>query len=134
MKVVSLYKDLKLKYLEYVILIKVGTFYEVYGEEAYILSNLFNYKVKEAGTNIRVGFPITAYNKVTDRLNSFKINYVVYDKEIILKKRFKLNNYSNYLCNDLSIDERIGIITQKLNILKENSKIDSILKKVENII
>ena len=81
-KVVERYKALKEKYPKYVILIKIGNFYEIYGEEAYIVHNLFNYKIRKDKDYIRVGFPIIAGTKVFEKLKKFKINFIiVIDKE-----------------------------------------------------
>ena len=124
MKLVDTYNSYKTKYSKYVIMIKCGNFYEVYGEETYIISNLFNYKIKEISGIKRVGFPIIAYNKVASKLNSFKINYIVIDNKVIKKK---------YL-NDLNIDDRINKIYLRLKILSNGSNINNILKSIESII
>lgn len=76
MKLKETYNIYKVKYPKYVIMIKCGNFYEVFGEEAYILNNLFGYKVKEVNGIKRVGFPIISFNKVIDKLKRFKINYI----------------------------------------------------------
>lgn len=47
MKLKETYFLKKEKYLEYIILIKCGNFYEVLGDDAYILNTLFNYKIKK---------------------------------------------------------------------------------------
>ena len=113
-------------------MIKCGNFYEVYGEETYIISNLFNYKIKEISGIKRVGFPICAYNKVTSKLNIFKINYIFIDNKII-KKKFNKNNYDEYL-NHLNIDDKINKIYLRLKILSNGSNINNILKEIESII
>lgn len=58
MKIYDVYKDNKVKYKEYIVLIKVGNFYETYGEDGYLLNNLFDYKIKDIGDVKRVGFPL----------------------------------------------------------------------------
>lgn len=131
MKLKDTYGIYKKKYNKYVIMIKCGSFYDIYGEEVYIINNLFGYKINKVGNYCRVGFPIIAYNKVICKLNNFKINYIVIGEDII-KKRFKNNNYDSYL-NDLSIDERISKINEKLNILKLDSSINNILNSIEKI-
>lgn len=132
MKLVATYKSYKEKYPKYVIIIKCGTFYEVYGEEIYILNNIFGYKIKEVGGLARVGFPITSYNKVTNKLNIFKINYLVIDGGV-LKNKFSRNRYDYYTSN-LDIDNRINKISEKLRLLRDSSKINNILGSIENII
>ena len=86
MKLIDVYKTNKQKYPKYVVMIKSGNFYEIYGEECYIMNNLFNYKIKDVNNINRVGFPIVAYNKVTDKLNRFKINYLIIDNNVTKKK------------------------------------------------
>lgn len=131
MKLKDTYDMYKRNYNKYVIIIKCGSFYKVFGEECLIINNLFNYKIKKYSNSKRVGFPIIAYNKVTGKLNHLKINYIDIDENII-KKRFKNNNYDSYL-NDLSIDERINKIYEKLNFLKLDSNINYILNSIEEI-
>ena len=131
MKLIDTYKTYKEKYPKYVIMIKCGNFYEVYGEESYIINNLFDYKIKEVGGLIRVGFPIISYNKVTERLNKFKINYVVIDNEV-KRKKFNKNCYDKYISN-LEIDKRINYIKERLILLKESPSIVSVLESIEGI-
>lgn len=132
MKLIDIYRVNKEKYPKYVIMIKCGNFYEVYGEEVYIINNLFNYKIKDFNGINRVGFPLISYNKVTLKLDKFKINHIVIDDNIY-KKRFNKNNYDNYISH-LSIDERINNIFNRISILKNTSKINNILESIENII
>lgn len=132
MKLKDTYNMYKQKYQKYIIIIKCGNFYEVYGEEAYILNNLFGYKIKNVSGLTRVGFPIISYNKVTDKLKKFKINYVVVNDGTI-RKKFNKNNYDKYISN-LDIDKRINNIKDKLVLLKEKPSIIKVLEKVENLI
>ena len=74
MKIIEKYNLNKNKYPKYIILIKVGIFYETYNEDAYILNNLFNYKIKEINNNKRLGFPTNSYDKVITKLKEFQIN------------------------------------------------------------
>ncbi len=133
MKVIDVYNENKAKYSKYVILIKVGIFYETYNEDAYILNNLFNYKIRNINNVKQVGFPVNSYDKVITKLNKFKINYLIIDKEII-RKKFNKNNYNEFLNKNLSLDERINNIYSKLNVLKEKSNINQILNRIEDIL
>lgn len=134
MKIYEVYKDKKTKYEKYVVLIKVGTFYETYGEDGYLLNNLFDYKVKDVGGVKRVGFPLVAYNKVIAKLKSFKINYLVVEGSDVIKRKFNINNYGKYLKNDDSISIRVDRICEKLKVLKETPKIEKILDRLEEIL
>ena len=133
MKLIDVYKINKEKYSKYVILIKCGNFYEVYGEDTYILNNLFGYKIKDFNGVNRAGFPIISYNKVTLKLKKFKINYIVIDDGIICKKRFNKNRYDNYITN-LDIESRIYNILEKIKLLKESPKIDEIFESIEGLL
>ena len=132
MKLIEAYKKYKEKYPKYVIIIRCGSFSEVYGEEVYILNNIFGYKIKNVNGNKRVGFPLTGYDKVISKLNGFKINYVIVDGEV-LKKKFNRNKYDDYIEN-LNIDFRINSIMERLKLLRESSKIKIILERIESII
>ena len=75
MKVIDVYNENKVKYSKYVILIKVGIFYETYHEDAYILNNLLGYKISDVNGNKRLGFPVNSFNKVVN-VNIKAYNYV----------------------------------------------------------
>lgn len=130
MKVVDLYNTYKDNYKEYVVFIKIGNFYETYNNDAYIISKIMNYKVKNISNNVRVGFPITSLNKVLDELSNNKINYIVIEKDeiykISIKKKFRYNNYLNYDNNRLI---RINNIYSKILNCNNN-----VLDKIEEII
>ena len=133
MKIIDLYRKNKERFLKYVILIKVGVFYETYNEDCYILNNLFGYKIKNIGDYCRVDFPINSYSKVIEKLDKTKINYLVIGDEIV-KRKFNKNQYDCYVKADLNIDKRIDEIYKKLKGLKLNSNISAILNKIEGIL
>lgn len=130
MKLKDTYNRYKQKYPKFVIMIKCGSFYEAYGEEAYILNNLFDYKIKDVGGLKRVRFPIISFNKVIDKLKRFKINYIIVENGV-KKKKFNKNNYDKYISN-LDIDKRINSIKERLVLSKESPNILSILESMEN--
>lgn len=49
------YIKLKEKYPKSVILIKAGNFYDCINDDAIIINNLFNYKIKQLSKYIRLG-------------------------------------------------------------------------------
>lgn len=102
---------------------KNGGFYSVYGDDTYILYYLFNYKILED----RVGFPISAFNKVTNVLNE---KYISYD-EVNFKKRNKYNKYVELGKKKYSIDYRIKCILDKINSLN-GEELDEILGFIES--
>ena len=134
MKIYDVYKENKSRYKKYVILIKVGNFYETYGEDGYLLNNLFDYKVSDIGKVKRVGFPLIAYSKVTSKLNSFKINYIIIDKNEKIRKKFNFNNYSKYINSLYSINIRVDRICERIKVLKDTPQIEEILSRLEEII
>ena len=62
---------------------KNGGFYSVYGDDCYILYYLFKYRIIDD----RVGFPISAYNKVVNVLNENLINHQYNDDVVNYKKK-----------------------------------------------
>ena len=134
MKVYDVYSEKKRKYEKYVVLIKVGNFYETYGEDSLLMNNLFDYKIKQIGGVNRVGFPLIAYNKVINKLKCFKINYLIIEGAQFIKKKFNLNNCDNYITNGDSINIRINRICDRLRLLKDSPQIKDILDFIDGVI
>lgn len=133
MAVIHMVNNLKELFPDYVLLLKIGTFYECYCDDANIVSYLFSYKRKTLSSGDKVcGFPLVSYHKVISNLENRNINYISIDKahnyEEIDKVNYKKKNQyqlildkANYYINNL---ERIDKIKNFL--LKDNSKIDEI--------
>lgn len=108
-------------------------FYSVYNNDTYIFYYLFGYKIIDN----RVGFPLSAYDKVINKLEELKIAYE--NKSLDVCKKFKkLNKYNYFLekgkskyslnfrlnktllyiekLEEKEIDEIISYIERKLNI------------------
>lgn len=142
MGAITIVKEIKTIHPNYIIIIKSGGFYRVYGKDAYILSNLFRYKLKEEKQIFACGFPLKAINKVRAKLENKKINYIVLDSKdnysINNKIDFKnLNNYEiEYKNSKVYVNNQIRIekINEFLidNASKENLK--QILIEIEKII
>lgn len=101
MEVNKMIKTIKQIHKEDILMIKVGTFYHVYGKDAYIISYIFDYKLKEEKDTYVAGFPINSLNKVMAHLEELKINYITLDKrnnyDIEEQSNNKnLNNYAKY--------------------------------------
>lgn len=113
-----MHKTLKELFPDYIVLIKIGTFYEAYGDDANILSFLFSYKIRTVGENISCGFPINSLNRIISILDRKSINYLVVDKshnyEEEMKQNYKRKNKYN-------------------EILKETSKYIDIISRIEKI-
>lgn len=128
---------------EELILIKVGTFFNSYGKDAYILSYVLGYQLKQISANYSVcGFPKSGLPKVLAKLEELNISYIVLDKADnygeMEKEEFKSKNqYSQ------TFDKAHKYITKKKRIdaiyqyLIENISLESIkdkIIKVEEII
>lgn len=134
MKVKETYLTLKEKYDDYIILMKIGNFYNALSRDAHLLATIFNYKINPFAGTIKVGFPLISLNKVLKTLDNLKINYIVYENKIVLKQKFKKNKYKYCLKNNITVDERIEMVHSKLSEIKRTSDILSILNEVESII
>lgn len=139
MKLYDVYLKRQEKYQDYVLLIESGIFYETYNEDATILHKLLDYKILSNNLNIRLGFPQKIINKVLLVLESKHINYLILDKEnnIINRKKYKDNNYSNYvknISNYTDTNYRIEKICNKLKSKIEDKNLDEILSKIEALL
>lgn len=134
----DLFRLYKMEYNNYIIMIKSGSFYVSFNEDAIILNKIFGYKIVSLKNNIKVGFPINLRDKNINILENKKINYIIIeDKELSSSIRFKFNNYKKYKENYfdfINIDMRINKINKKLKDLSVGDNISNILDKVEMII
>lgn len=110
---------------------KSGGFYMCFDNDAIILSYLFGYKI----VNGRVGFPISALNKVLNGLENNFISFINLDdgNKISFGKK---NSYRYYLDKGkkkIDIDYRINSIMEKIGSWDEEKLlgfIDMIEEKV----
>lgn len=131
-------KNIKQVHPNFLICYKVGTFYHSYGKDAYILSYLFDYRIKDVGENISmIGFPRNAISKVMAKLEREKINYIIIDTrnnyDIDTKEDYRnLNNYDEVFIKShkiVNIRKRVDRISKAL---LEESNIEKI-RKIEEI-
>ena len=127
------YFELKSNRKGFIIIMKNGIFYNVLGKDCYILKNIFNYKVGVFGNTVKVGFPIGSLNKVLDTLDKLKISYLVYENDVSLITYYNSENYDLFLKNNLSINDRIKFINERLNEIKYDEEIFMVLESVEKI-
>lgn len=106
------YNDLKVRYPDSLVLVKNGSFYTTFNNDAYILNYLLGYKIVNKE---KVGFPTSNITKVIDKLTTEKNNYYLDDLVV-----FNPNNYSNILYvaknkyyNNLNID----LLTEEIRFL-----------------
>lgn len=92
MKLKEKYTLLKRENYDYVILLKSGSFYVTYDNDASILNYLFSYQI----VNGKIGFPLKNIDKVTDELHNKSINYIIDNGEDTekIRKKYQKNNYS----------------------------------------
>jgi len=130
------YYELKLIYKDYIMFLNSGNFYICINNDAYILNKIFSYKIIKAKDYIKVGFPVTSLNKILMEINKREINYVVVNKDIVDKQKYKNNNYSNYEItkSTMSYLSRINVINSILKNNIKNPKIDEIIKEIEEIV
>jgi len=128
----DIFYNYKMKYLKYIILIKSGNFYIALGDDAKIINNILGYQIKEFSNTVKIGFPIISLNKVLDKLDTLKINYMIIDKNVDLKKKYNKNNYNKYLIKR-SNEDRIKDINLRL-LEKRNDNIDLLLTKMEGLL
>lgn len=139
MSVINMAKNIKTVHPEFLICYKVGSFYNCYGKDAYILSFLFNYKLKTVENNIlETGFPKNAISKIMARLEREKINYLIIDTrnnyDIDEKEDFdNLNRYNEVFNNSKkAINLRVRVDKIAQTILKKQDA--EIIRKIEELI
>ncbi len=111
---------------------KLGGFYNVYNDDAYILFYLFHYNIK----NNKSGFPLTAYNKVINCLEENDINYIVEGKEEVKRDFKKKNKYCFIVDKGKKLyerEQRSNFIYERISDLKE-SEIDELLTLIEDYV
>lgn len=73
----TILNSIKAVHKDSVIIMRTGTFCNVYGQDAYIISYLFGYKLRRIQNNIlSTGFPKEVINKVMSKLDNI-IKYIV---------------------------------------------------------
>lgn len=81
MGVINMIQTIKQIHREEIVFVRVGTFYQVYGKDAYIVSYLFDYKIKFIEKVPSCGFPKSSINRVMAKLEELKVNYLILDKK-----------------------------------------------------
>ena len=129
-------KTIKEIHYKDVCLFKIGTFYHAYDKDSYILSYLFNYKIKELGSNHKeCGFPLDTLPRVLAKLENKKINYLIIDKrnnyDVDNKQDYKkLNNYEKIYEEANKNINRNKRIERLVGFLKENIDSDDFTKLI----
>lgn len=118
MGIINVVKNAKEIHREYVILIRVGNFYNCYGRDSYIISYMHGYKIKILESNVYFcSFPKSAYNKVISKLDNNKVNYIILDKRNNYDVEDKIN-YGNLNKYDEIYEKAKSNIAYKMRIEK----------------
>lgn len=99
------YKEYKNKNHETMVFVKSGVFYETYDNDCKIMTDLFEYKIKNFKNFSRTGFPINNIDKVKEKLNEKQINYIIVENNNISKITFENNRYNFYI--NKRVDKRL---------------------------
>ncbi len=132
------YYSYKLNYRNYIILLKIGAFYECFDRDALIIYKLFNYKIKRISNTFKCGFPINNIENVEKELTKNNIFYLSIQNDEITKIYDEGNNsYENYkfnlediFYNSMRVEKIIKYLEENVN----NVEIEGKLKIIESII
>jgi len=139
MGTVNIVKTIKQIHPGCIVMVKIGTFYNVYSKDAYILSYLLKYKIIEKENIPACSFPLSSISKVENILEKNKINYLVVDKRSNYEEEYKMidkqvNNYDKiFEIANLNVKKMFRIqkiyneLVKKINI----TNIENILDKIE---
>ena len=120
------YLELKEKFVNFVVLIKVGNFYHIYDKDAMILNYLLKYKMVDN----RVGFPVKSLDKVIKNLQKNKINYYISEDDF---QEFADNDYQQILEKSILYYELSLETLEIYNFLNSNIESKFIKKTISKI-
>ena len=141
---INVIKSMKMGCPSCIMLVKVGSFYDAYSKDAYIMSYLLGYKISEKQNIPMCGFPISSISKVENVLEKNKINYILLDKKANYEEEYRyINNQENnyeQIYNKAKREVGLMFRIQKINNLLVQSigdpdiniKIEKIEKVLQN--
>ena len=123
-KIESIYKNFKEESKDTIVIIKNGIFYYTYNDDAIILWNLFDYKIKDDN---ELGFGSNSYSKVLSKLKDKNLSYIVYDSSSNKLDEYLTDNnlYNTYLRiskNKYNDSKLSNNLVNKINLLLEDNK------------
>lgn len=135
---IDLFRQLKLDYQDFLLIIKSGNFYVLFDEDAIIMNKLFGFKINDLKNNIKVGFPVNSIDKYINMLKELEINYLIIENMEIVDESINDNNsfndYKESVFEYISINNKIDNIVEYVkNIDDKNVKIE-LVHKIEEII
>lgn len=77
-----------------------GYYYNVYGDDAYIIAYIMKYKLIDRNGIITTGFPCDLLNEVLSFLDKNRISYIIDD---IVKDYGNLNQYKRFVKKDIPV-------------------------------
>lgn len=136
-------KTIKLLHPDYICMFKIGAFYHLYGRDSYIVSYLFDYKLKDLGTEmVTCGFPLDIVNKIKAKLESEKLSYMLIDcrNNYIVDEKSDCGNNNRYqnvyplARNYVNYKSRIDNIHRNLRERISEKDFRKMLAKIEEVI
>ena len=125
MSIINMVNNIKDLFPDYVLFVKIGTFYECYNKDSYIISYLFRYKLKRLSSDdTTCGFPVNSINRVTSVLESRNVNYLIVDKKHNYEETDKMNYKRKNKYNEL--------LTKSCEYIEKIDRIDKICKYLNN--
>ena len=129
MGVINMSKNIKQVHPNYLLCYKVGAFYHSYDKDVYLLSDLFEYKIKRVDANtLASGIPQNAVSKVMAKLEREKINYIMLDT----KNNYDIEYKEDY-GNLNKYNEKFEKARESVNYKIRVEKISEALLKTHNI-
>lgn len=124
----------EVKLVNCVVIRKTGGFYNVFDDDAIVVSYLTGYKIIGG----RCGFPINGLDKVINLLENNNVDYIIKSNmgEEIIKNYKNKNKYSKILekgKKKFDIDYKINDIITKLNMLSYD-RLNNLLDVIEDYI
>lgn len=141
MAFIEIAKKIKETHPSALTIFKSGSFYKVYGKDAYIISNLFGYSLQLISENVYIcGFPLKSIYSVVSKLEDKKVNYIIFDPKndynVEEKKEFSnLNTYEEELKRAYTINKHkndINKIVEDLEYFIDKPNFKEIVRKIED--
>ena len=137
MGVKNIIQAVKKVHTEYIVLVKEGSFYHIYGKDAYIISYLFGYKIVAKLETNKINYLIL------DKRNNYDIEEIYNNKNLNTYNKFyneskcyinkvaRINNINQFLINNINRECFKEIINSMEEIL-ELSYEANITSNIEN--
>lgn len=102
MSILNIVKTAKEVHKTVIVMVKIGKFYQVYGKDAYIISYMFDYKLRKVNNNnlYSSAFPKKYISKIKSKIEKYKIYYILIDVrnnyEVFENYHKKFKVYTNF--------------------------------------